>query len=56
MWYNFHMKSLKPINTSVYDFPTLIQKGCVYVDKTAQIYEIAKPSADDIKCKVVIGG
>jgi len=39
---------LKPINTSVFDFTTLIRNGCVYVDKTAQIYEIAKPSADRI--------
>ena len=37
---------MKPINTSIYDFPTLIQSGFVYVDKTAQIYEIARPDAD----------
>lgn len=36
---------MKPINTSIYDFPTLIQGGFVYVDKTAQIYEIARPDA-----------
>ena len=23
---------MKPINTSIFDFPTLIAKGCVYVD------------------------
>jgi len=39
---------MKPINTSIFDFPTLIQNGCVYVDKTAQIYEIARPDADGI--------
>lgn len=37
---------MKPINTSIYDFPTLITGGYVYVDKTAQIYELAKPGAD----------
>ena len=37
---------MKPINTSIFDFPTLLAKGCVYVDKTAQIHELAKPSAD----------
>ena len=37
---------MKPINTSIYDFPTMIQSGFVYVDKTAQIYEIARPDAD----------
>ncbi len=36
---------MKPINTSIYDFPTLVQTY-VYVDKTAQIYELAKPGAD----------
>lgn len=29
---------MKPINTSIYDFPTLVQTY-VYVDKTAQGYE-----------------
>ena len=43
-----HTTELKPINTSIYDFPTLIGRGFVYVDKTAQIYEIAKPTADGI--------
>ena len=38
------MRSMKPINTSIFDFPTLLAKGCVYVDKTAQIYELVKPS------------
>ena len=37
---------MKPINTSIYDFPTLITGGYVYVDKTAQLYELAKPGAD----------
>ena len=39
---------MKPINTSLYDFPTLIEGGYVYVDKTAQLYELVKPSADRI--------
>ena len=37
---------MKPINTSIYDFPTLITGGYVYVDKTAVLYELAKPGAD----------
>ena len=37
---------MKPINTSIYDFPRLIEGGYVYVDKTAQLYELAKPGAD----------
>ena len=37
---------MKPINTSLYDFPTLVEGGFVYVDKTAQLYELAKPGAD----------
>ena len=37
---------MKPINTSIYDFPTLITSGYVYVDKTAQLYGLAKPGAD----------
>ena len=37
---------MKPINTSIYDFPTLITGGYVYVDKTAILYELAKPGAD----------
>ena len=37
---------MKPINTSIYDFPTLITGGYVYVDKTAQLYELAKPGGD----------
>jgi len=32
---------MKTISTAIYDFPKLIQKGCVYVDKTAQIRELA---------------
>ena len=39
---------LKPINTSFYDFEKLVTGGFVYVDKTAQIYELAKPTADGI--------
>ena len=37
---------MKPINTSIYDFPRIIEGGYVYVDKTAQLYELAKPGAD----------
>ena len=37
---------MKPINTSIYDFPTMIADGYVYVDKTAILYELAKPGAD----------
>ena len=37
---------MKPINTSIYDFPTLITGGYVYVDKTEILYELAKPGAD----------
>ena len=40
--------ALKPINTSIYDFPRLVTGGYVYVDKTAQLYEIAKLDADNI--------
>ena len=39
---------LKPINTSFYDFEKLVTGGFVYVDKTAQIYELAKPTADGL--------
>ena len=39
---------MKPINTSIFDFPDLIRRGCVYVDKTAALYEIARPDADGI--------
>lgn len=39
---------MKPINTSIYDFPGLIEGGYVYVDKTDRLYEIAKPNADRI--------
>ena len=39
---------LKPINTSFYDFEKLMTGGFVYVDKTAQLYELAKPTADGI--------
>jgi len=33
---------MKSINTSTFDFPTLNREGFVYVDKTAQIYELAR--------------
>ena len=39
---------MKPINTSIFDFPELIKGGFVYVDKTAILYELAKPQADRI--------
>jgi len=41
---------MKTINTSLFDFPTLRdpKSNYVYVDKTAQLYEIAKPTADRI--------
>jgi len=47
MWYNVHVKN---INTSLFDFPALRdpQSDYVYVDKIAQLYEIAKPTADCI--------
>ena len=37
---------MKPINTSIFDFPELITGGYVYVDKTEILYEIARPDAD----------
>ena len=39
---------MKPINTSYYDFEKLVKGGFVYVDKTAQLYELVKPTADGI--------
>ena len=39
---------MKPINTSIFDFPELITGGYVYVDKTAVLHEIARPDADRI--------
>ena len=39
---------MKPINTSLYDFSRLIEGGYVYVDKTAPLYELVKPTADCI--------
>ena len=39
---------MKPINTSYYDFETLITGGYVYVDKTAQLYELAKSGTDGL--------
>ena len=32
--------TMKPINTSIYDFPTLITGGYVYVDKTALLHRM----------------
>ena len=39
---------MKSINTSIFDFATLRDPklNAVYVDKTAQLYDIAKPTAD----------
>ena len=39
---------MKQINTSFYDFDRIIEGGYVYVDKTAILYEIAKPGSDGI--------
>ena len=39
---------MKPINTSLYDFPRIIEDGYVYVDKTDRLYELAKPGGDVI--------
>ena len=39
---------MKPINTSIFDFAGLVEGGYVYVDKTAILYELAKPQADRI--------
>ena len=39
---------MKAINTSYYDFETLITGGYVYVDKTALLYELAKPGTDGL--------
>jgi len=41
---------VKNINTSLFDFPRLRDPSSnyIYVDKTAQLYEIAKPTADCI--------
>ena len=39
---------MKAINTSIYDFPTIIEQGYVYVDKTAQLYQLANSGADRI--------
>ena len=37
---------MKPINTSLYDFDRIIEGGYVYVDKTAILYDLAKPGSD----------
>ena len=39
---------MKLINTSYYDFATLIEGGFVYVDKTDRLYELAKMQSDRI--------
>ncbi len=39
---------MKPINTSIFDFPELVTGGFTYVDKTAQLYGLARPDADRI--------
>ena len=39
---------MKLINTSTFDFPRLITGGYLYVDKTAQLYELARPETDYI--------
>ena len=39
---------MKTIDTSIYDFPTIIEQGYVYVDKTAQLYELARPGSGRI--------
>ena len=39
---------MKTIDTSIYDFPTIIERGYVYVDKTAQLYELIRPDASSI--------
>ena len=44
----YNNTGMKTINTSIFDFPDLIRDGHVYVDKTAQLYELAKPGADRI--------
>jgi hypothetical protein len=36
---------MKPLSTSVYTFEKLIQGGFLYVDKTAQIFELIKPTS-----------
>ena len=42
---------MKPINTSIFDFPELIRRGCVYVDKTGVLYEIARADAALAQCR-----
>ena len=41
---------MKSINTSYFDFAVMRDpaKNCVYVDKTAQLYELVKPTAEGI--------
>ncbi len=33
---------MEDITTSIYSFENIINGGCVYVDKTAEIYEVIK--------------
>ena len=40
--------SMRTIDTSTFDFPTLIERKYIYVDKTAQMYELARPDANSI--------
>ena len=42
---------MKPINTSIFDFPGMITGGYVYVDKTAVLYEIARADAALAQCR-----
>ena len=39
---------MRTIDTSIFDFPTLIGQKYIYVDKTAQMYELARPGASRI--------
>ena len=39
---------MRTIDTSTYDFPTIIEEKYVYVDKTAQLYELVRPGAGRI--------
>ena len=40
--------SIRTIDTSIFDFPTLIEQKYIYVDKTAQMYELARPGSNSI--------
>ena len=53
------MCGMKPINTSIFDFPTLLAKGCVYVGENLPVYYVGvnyNPAADvrtidDARCE-----